>query len=56
MELLIIWMLFAGLVGFIASQKGRNVIGWAVVGGAFGIFGLVAILASKDISDYRVDK
>lgn len=48
--LLFIWLMFAGLTAFIASQKGRNVLGWGLIGLIFGIFAVVAIAFAKDIS------
>lgn len=49
MELIILWLMFAGLTGFIASQKGRNVPLWCGIGLVFGIFAVVAIALSNKI-------
>ena len=41
----ILWIMFSGICGFIANEKGRSVGGWMVTGFFLGIFALIAICA-----------
>lgn len=40
-----VWILSGLLCAFIASQKGRNGLGWFFIGALFGVFAVVAIIA-----------
>lgn len=48
MEFLVIWLLFAVLTGFIASQKGHSFLVWFFVGLLGGIFGAVGAMFLKE--------
>ena len=39
------WALFGGLCGYIAQEKGRNVLGWFAIGCLLGIFAVIAVCA-----------
>lgn len=41
--LLLFWILFAIFTGVVANNKGRNVVGWVVLGLLFGIFALIIV-------------
>ena len=46
MEIMIIlWIAFAFLTGYIASQKNRSAAAWGIAGLFFGVFAVVAIAA-----------
>ena len=45
LALLLLWIGFGALVGFIGSEKGRSGFGWFLSGCVFGIFALVAVIA-----------
>ena len=54
MEMVIaIWVLSGLLCAFIASEKGRNGLGWFFVGALFGIFAIVAIIAVPNLNQDR---
>ena len=46
-----IWILFGGLCGYIANEKGRDVFGWAIAGVLFGIFAAIAVCAVPSLKD-----
>jgi hypothetical protein len=48
--LVIFWLFMAVCTALIASRKGRNAVGWFLLGAVFGIFALiiVAILGPAD--------
>lgn len=41
MELILIWLLFAGATAAVAASKGRSGFGWFLLGCLFGVFALV---------------
>jgi hypothetical protein len=45
MYFVVIWVLCGALCAFVASQKGRSVGGWFVLGCIGGIFSIIAICA-----------
>lgn len=51
MELVILWIMFAGLTAFIASQKGRSVAAWGLIGLVFGIFGVIAAAMANKVDN-----
>ena len=40
---LVIWLLFGVICAFVASKKGRNVMGWLILGSLFAIFALIVL-------------
>ena len=43
MELFIIWLALAGVTAYFAKQKGRNPVGWFILGFVFPAIGLIAV-------------
>lgn len=43
MEYLIIWIAVAAFSGYYASQKGRDVVSWVILGFFLSIFALIAL-------------
>ena len=43
MEYLIIWIAVAAFSGYYASQKGRDVVSWVVLGFFLSVFALIAL-------------
>ena len=43
MEFLVLWIICGVVTGVIASNKGRNGVGWFLVGCILGIFGVILI-------------
>lgn len=47
MLFLAIMVAFAVVTALAAAARGRNPLGWGLIGGVFGIFGLIAVLVMK---------
>lgn len=45
MEILILWLAFAGICAFLAPSRNRDPLTWGMIGALFGVFALVALLA-----------
>jgi len=43
--IVVICLAWGILVGYIADQKGRDLLGWLVAGFLFGLFALIAVCA-----------
>ena len=43
MELMFLWLFFGIATAIVASNKGRSVGGWAVLGLLFGVFALIIV-------------
>ena len=43
MELFIIWLALAGVTAYFAKQKGRDPVGWFILGFIFPAVGLIAV-------------
>lgn len=50
MELVVLWLSFGVVTALAAKARGRDFVGWLVIGFLTGIFGLIAVLVMKDIS------
>jgi len=50
MEFLVIWIICGVVTGIIASSKGRNGLGWFLLGSLLGIFGLILIACLPSLS------
>lgn len=49
---LIMWLLFAGVVGWVASERGRGPVAWFFLSLLLSpLIGLIALLAAGDPSD-----
>lgn len=46
----IVWAIgFAVITGLAANARGRDPMVWALIGAAFGIFGLIAVLVMENL-------
>ncbi len=50
---LVIWLIFAFLVAWIAYQRGRNPMGWFLLGGFMGCLALILVLILPDLQEER---
>lgn len=53
MVIIIIWIGFTFITALAAMARGRNPVGWAILGALFGIFALVSVLVMKDVSKVK---
>lgn len=47
--------LFAWLNHYLATQRGRNPIGWAIAGAAFGLFSTALLLILGETEEHRIE-
>lgn len=48
---IVIWIGFAVVTALAASARGRSFIGWLIIGGLTGIFGLIAVLVMENLNN-----
>ena len=46
--LIAIWIGFAVVTALAAAARGRNFLGWLVIGALTGVFGLIAVLVMEN--------
>jgi uncharacterized membrane protein len=52
MEVVVVWLFFAGLVAWLASSRGRNGGGWFLVAAVLSpLLGLIAVLVLPNLAD-----
>lgn len=51
MEILFIWLALAVVTALAANARGRSFIGWLLIGAITGVFGLIAVLVMRNLSD-----
>lgn len=51
MEFLLIWVAFGVVTGLAARARGRDFVAWLLIGAVTGIFGLIAVLVMKNLSE-----
>lgn len=49
----VLWIGFAVVTAIAAAARGRNFLGWLVIGALTGIFGLIAVLVMNRVEEPR---
>ena len=49
--LLFIWLAFGVITALAAHARGRSFIGWLLIGCLTGVFGLIAVLVMRNLSE-----